>query len=164
MKVARDFLNWIKTRLAEYGFIEGEDYSPNLANNTGKRGKPRTDYHLTLDTAKELAMVERNEQGRIIRRYFIECERKALEKPGISLNHRRFLVWYDDNKECIKEVPEDAAIMTTKGFIEGIVQPNGIHLSTQELETLAAATLQRLAHRCVYYEERARSDRATGKK
>jgi phage anti-repressor protein len=80
LMVGRDFSNWIKERLDEFGFAEGEDYSPNLANRSdGKPGKPRTEYHLSLDTAKELAMVERNEQGRKVRRYFIECERRLLQ-------------------------------------------------------------------------------------
>lgn len=82
LKVGRDFSNWIKDRLNEYGFSEGEDYSPILANRSdGLPGKPRTDYHLCLDAAKELAMVERNEQGRMVRRYFIECERRLLQAP-----------------------------------------------------------------------------------
>lgn len=76
LEVGKDFSNWIRTRLNEYGFVENLDYilfSPNLAKTPGRR---RKDYHLTLDTAKELAMVERNEKGRQIRRYFIECEKK----------------------------------------------------------------------------------------
>ena len=32
-------------------------------SNTG-RGRPKMDYHLALDMAKELAMVERNETGK----------------------------------------------------------------------------------------------------
>lgn len=82
--VGKVFANWIKDRLTEYQFVENVDYiifansgkneySPNLAKTPGRR---RKDYHLTLDTAKELAMVERNEKGRQVRRYFIECERQ----------------------------------------------------------------------------------------
>ncbi|EOZ4245713.1 antA/AntB antirepressor family protein [Escherichia coli] len=75
LEVGKDFSNWIRAKLNEYGFVENLDYilfSPNLAKTPGRR----KDYHLTLDTAKELAMVERNEKGRQIRRYFIECEKK----------------------------------------------------------------------------------------
>lgn len=39
------------------------------------------EYHLTLDMAKELAMVEKNEKGRQARRYFINCERQLHAKP-----------------------------------------------------------------------------------
>lgn len=53
--------------------------SPVLANQQVGRGGDRRskEYHLTLDMAKELAMVERNQKGREARRYFIQCE-KAL--------------------------------------------------------------------------------------
>jgi phage anti-repressor protein len=83
LKVHRDFPTWIKSRIDEYGFIQDEDYSPVLGNRSdGLPGKPRTDYHLGLDMAKELAMVENNARGREARRYFISCERKLLEAHG----------------------------------------------------------------------------------
>ncbi|HGU5331218.1 TPA: antA/AntB antirepressor family protein, partial [Escherichia coli O146] len=89
LEVGKDFSNWIRVRLNEYGFVENLDYilfSPNLAKTPGRR---RKDYHLTLDTAKELAMVERNEKGRQIRRYFIECERKLHQQSSTILAPHR---------------------------------------------------------------------------
>ncbi|EOS6229561.1 antA/AntB antirepressor family protein [Escherichia coli] len=77
--VGRMFAHWVKERIAEYGFVESQDYILICQNGQtkGRGGDRRSkDYHLTLDTAKELAMVERNEKGRQIRRYFIECEKK----------------------------------------------------------------------------------------
>ena len=61
--VGKDFSNQMKGRIEQYGFLEGQDYSPVLANRSdGKTGKPRIEYHITLDMAKELAMVERNDK------------------------------------------------------------------------------------------------------
>ncbi|HCQ0565808.1 TPA: antA/AntB antirepressor family protein [Escherichia coli] len=77
--VKKVFAAWITNRISEYEFIENQDHIllSNLGKQTsGRGGHNRKDYHLTLDTAKELAMVERNEKGRQIRRYFIECEKK----------------------------------------------------------------------------------------
>lgn len=79
LNVRRDFSNWIKSRIEQYGFVENQDYLEVYAkigeNSSG--GRPRAEYYLTLDMAKELSMVERTEQGKKARRYFIECE-KAL--------------------------------------------------------------------------------------
>ena len=67
----QEFANWIRGRIDQYGFIEGEDFLTNLSKT---RGRPRTDYHLTLNMAKELAMIENNDIGREVRRYFIRLE------------------------------------------------------------------------------------------
>ncbi|MEO5360613.1 MAG: antA/AntB antirepressor family protein [Nitrospirota bacterium] len=74
----QDFSDWIKNRIEEYGFVEGNEFSIKLWKNS-KRGRPTTEYTITLDMAKELAMVERNEKGKQARRYFIECEKKYKE-------------------------------------------------------------------------------------
>lgn len=82
LEVGKDFSNWIKDRIEKYEFVEGEDFTPVLAKSTG--GRPSTEYTLTLDTAKEIAMVENNEQGRKIRKYFIEVENRARQPKQMS--------------------------------------------------------------------------------
>lgn len=78
LKVGRDFSNWIKDRIAEYGFAEGIDYvliRQIRRIKQGRGGDRRSkEYALSLNMAKELAMVERNDEGRRARRYFIDCE------------------------------------------------------------------------------------------
>ena len=73
----QEFTNWIKNRIDEYGFVECSDFLIILSKSTG--GRPRTDYFLSLDMAKELAMVERNEKGKQARQYFIECEKQLKQ-------------------------------------------------------------------------------------
>lgn len=79
LEVGKDFSTWIKDRISQYGFAEGQDYVSTLLPNFGEKGqgRPTKEYHLTLDMAKELAMVERNDKGKQARQYFIECERKV---------------------------------------------------------------------------------------
>ena len=78
----QDFTDWIKNRIGKYGFIEGEDFTIILGKSTG--GRPSIEYTLTIDTAKEIAMVENNEQGHIIRKYFIDVEKRARQPKQMS--------------------------------------------------------------------------------
>lgn len=70
----QEFANWIKGRISEYGFEEGKDFLTNLSKS---HGRPSKEYIISIEMAKELAMVENNERGREIRRYFIEVEKNA---------------------------------------------------------------------------------------
>lgn len=71
------FATWITERIAQYGFIENQDYV--AFSSSGEKGRPRREYAVSLTMAKELAMVERNEKGKQARLYFIECERIAKQ-------------------------------------------------------------------------------------
>lgn len=55
------FATWIKDRLEQYSFSEGQDFTTYSENS--EKGRPRTEYAVTIDMAKELCMVERNTQG-----------------------------------------------------------------------------------------------------
>ena len=72
----QEFANWIKNRIEKYGFIENHDFLITLSK-TPNGGRPAIEYYITLDMAKEVAMIENNEKGRDVRQYFIECSNKA---------------------------------------------------------------------------------------
>lgn len=74
LEIETKFNTWMPRRIEEYEFEEGRDFVTNLSKS---HGRPSKEYIISLDMAKELAMVENNEQGRKIRRYFIEVEKNA---------------------------------------------------------------------------------------
>ncbi|MDX3981276.1 antA/AntB antirepressor family protein [Pasteurella multocida] len=78
----REYATWIKDRITDYGFIENEDY---IIVTERTNGRPRKEYHITLDMGKELGMVERNEKGRQIRKHFIEIEKRAKQPQQLTL-------------------------------------------------------------------------------
>lgn len=83
LEIKTPFNDWINRRISEYLFSEGKDFYSFLSESSG--GRPRREYTISLDMAKELSMVERNKKGREARRYFIECERIAKESVGLKL-------------------------------------------------------------------------------
>lgn len=74
LEVTTPYDKWFP-RMVAYGFTEGQDFSTILSESTG--GRPSKDHALTLDTGKEIAMIQRTEKGKQARRYFIECEKRA---------------------------------------------------------------------------------------
>jgi phage anti-repressor protein len=83
----QDFSNWIKNRIEKYGFVENQDFArfDKIIETTGGR---LIEYALSINCAKELAMVEGNAKGKQARQYFIACEEKAkqLSKPLSTLD------------------------------------------------------------------------------
>jgi anti-repressor protein len=76
----QEFSTWIKNRIKKYDFIEDVDFmsfDKIIKRETGST--VLKEYVLSLNTAKELAMVENNEYGKIARRYFIECEERLKQ-------------------------------------------------------------------------------------
>lgn len=56
----RDFSNWINDRIKKYHFENGEDFTTILLKSSG--GRPKKEYILRLDVAKELCMIENNKK------------------------------------------------------------------------------------------------------
>lgn len=80
----QQFADWIKNRIKKYSFTENADFTVIHNSMNNHDGRPAVDYHLSLDMAKELSMVERNAKGKEARLYFIECERVALQAPAVD--------------------------------------------------------------------------------
>lgn len=88
----RRFADWIKQRIEQYDFIENEEFTKH--HNfvmVGNLKRPQIDYLLTIDMAKELCMVENNETGRRIRKYFIETEKRYRTIINTSNNSNQFI-------------------------------------------------------------------------
>lgn len=66
------FSHWFNRTVNRYGFTEGKDFSSFLTKSNG--GRPKVDYAVTLDMAKELAMISPTERGKQAREYFLRCE------------------------------------------------------------------------------------------
>lgn len=76
LEIGTEFAKWMQ-RMCEYGFDENVDYRVFVKNDdNSKGGRPSTDYEITLDMAKEIAMIQRNERGKQARQYFIEIEKQ----------------------------------------------------------------------------------------
>ena len=76
LEVKTAYKDWFP-RMCEYGFAGGEDYCSFLSDRSdGLPGKPRQDAQLTIDMAKEICMLQRNEKGKQARQYFLQLEKE----------------------------------------------------------------------------------------
>lgn len=82
LEVGRDFSTWIKSKISRYDFQENVDFTRLTQMGESEDSNLKTkkiEYVLSLNMAKELAMLENNDKGRRARRYFIKCEENLIE-------------------------------------------------------------------------------------
>ena len=121
LAVGRDFTNWSKGRIKQYGFVEGIDYmiveyltSPKRASSKSRQ-RIEHDYIVSLNMAKELSMVERNAQGKMARQYFIDCEER-LRRVAPEEHEAALLTWRKNRVAACEDHKSMAEAM--KGYIE----------------------------------------------
>lgn len=145
----QQFADWIKNRVYKYDFIEGQDFlcvSENYETqrSDGQRGiGVKTQYYISVDMAKELSMVENNEQGKLARKYFITCEKELREKaPALTqaqMLHQMTGMWVEQERknlqieQDIKEIKatQSAIINNTEHFATmGFARSQNLKLTT----------------------------------
>ena len=124
----QDFSTWIKNRISDYDFVENQDFvvfHKKMENPNG--GRPSQEYFITLDMAKELSMVERNDKGKQARKYFIECEKKLKEQTapqpvqpiGETEDKLRTIILALEHT-TLSDVAKETAIITSAETLTGI--------------------------------------------
>lgn len=95
LKSGRQFTDWIENRIKSYQLIKDVDYftiSRKYEIDGFTESKDILDYILTLDCAKQLAMVERTNIGALVRRYFITIEKAFKNRVKWNSNRKNTLI------------------------------------------------------------------------
>lgn len=106
LELGRDYSTWFRSMI-DYGFSEGQDFTPVRVESSG--GRPGVDHALTLDMAKELAMIQRTPKGKQARQYFIEVERQFRQTPALPRTYAEALRELADTAERTAALEAKAA-------------------------------------------------------
>lgn len=101
LDITERFMSWFH-RQQQYGFAENVDYVGCKVFNT-LANQELQDYALTLDTAKEISMIQRSDKGKQARRYFIDCERQLQKTHSIPQTYAEALKLAYEQAERIEE-------------------------------------------------------------
>ena len=134
--------------MSEYGFEENVDYTSvqnctEVQNNGGIQVRELQDYQITLDMAKEIAMLQRNEKGKEIRRKLIELE-KAWNSPekvmarALDIAHKTIANLQIENEEMKpKAIFADAVATSDTSILIGdlakLIKQNGTDIGQKRL-------------------------------
>lgn len=147
LEVAERFSKWFE-RMKNYGFQEGTDFNLYQTVQVQKEGnrdvhRSISDYALTLDTAKQICMLQRSEKGRIFREYFIQVEKdwnspeKVMARALSIANHTIDTL----NQQVIEMHPKavfaDAVAVSDDGILVGalakLLKQNGVDTGQKRL-------------------------------
>lgn len=154
LEVGTAYKDWFP-RMCEYGFTEGTDFNPlkiERVQQEGDRAVSREvmDHQLTIDMAKEIAMLQRTEKGKQARQHFLDVERRwnspeAVFARALQMAHRTLAEVRGENmslREAIesqrpKVVFADAVSVSKTSILVGdlakLIKQNGHDIGQRRL-------------------------------
>lgn len=112
LNVKTRYNDWVSFIIG-YGFEENKDFilvtEKRVTNNPKNPTTNYTNHYISIDMAKEICMIQRNEIGKKFRRYFIECEKKLKEISTPKLSFEEMTLKVID--ECHKRISDMSKII-----------------------------------------------------
>lgn len=151
LEVQTPYHKWFP-RMCEYGFSENVDYAvtDNFVHNSAGGPQHQHDAQLTIEMAKEICMLQRNERGKQARQYFIQLEKdwnspelvmaRALKMANSrigSLEERTIHLEQKIEKDKPKVLFADAVSVSGSAILIGdlakILRQNGVEMGPNRL-------------------------------
>ena len=117
----------------KYGFTENKDYTLVVVKKDDNlKGGRNTliDYALTIDTAKEISMIQRSEQGKKVREYYLECEKivKKIVVPSYQIENpiERAKKWIEEQEEKTLLIEENKKLQFRSDFVDVCFETDGL--------------------------------------
>lgn len=146
LEIQTKYSDWFK-RMIEYGFDENIDYrlvtQKRATNNPKNPHTTISDHEITLDMAKEIAMIQRNEKGKQARQYFIEIEKKwnspeYIMNRALQISKKQIERLMIENEELKPKALFADAVSTAEnscliGELAKIIKANGYDIGQKRL-------------------------------
>ena len=131
LQVKTKFSMWIQRAISKYDFKENVDYLISIPKN-GNGGKfENIEYIVTLDMAKELAMLENNLKGKETRKYFIACEKKLNSN---NTNIEKYFELFSNGFNSLTKAIENQQnqINNLTNIVMNLSKQNSYHITQKE--------------------------------
>ena len=147
LQIQTDYPHWFP-RMADYGFVEGEDFNPvknvRVQNEGGRQvSREIDDAQITIEMAKQICMIQRTDIGRQYREYFLQLEKEwnSPEKVmarALDYAHKTIANLSNQIAEQKPKVIFAEAVSASKtsiliGDLAKILKQNGIDIGQKRL-------------------------------
>lgn len=151
LEISTRYNDWFK-RMCEYGFVESVDYTPITQKRVTAQGNTtkQTDHNLSIEMAKQLCMLARNDKGREAREYFIAVEKdwnspekvmsRALKIANNVINEQKALI--------AQQEQQIAEFQPVRDYVDEILSSTSTLTTTQVAADydLSARALNQILH------------------
>lgn len=144
LEIKTKYKDWFP-RMCTYGFDENVDYRAMAQKRATAQGNETTyvDHEITLDMAKEIAMIQRSDKGKEVRQYFLELERRwnspeAVMNRALEYSRKQVKALMEENKELKpKALFADAVSASDESILIGqlakLIRQNGYEIGQNRL-------------------------------
>lgn len=151
LEIKTKYKDWFP-RMCTYGFDENVDYRAMAQKRATAQGNETTyvDHEITLDMAKEIAMIQRSDKGKEVRQYFLELERRwnspeAVMNRALEYSRKQVKALMEEKQGLIEENKElkpkalfaDAVSTSNESILIGqlakLIRQNGYEIGQNRL-------------------------------